>query len=138
MAARDRLSRQRRKRLRRPTGRTPTEGGLGSSFDDQFAGSLDGSAGNLNWLFPGVTAGKVNQYIQLNGVNATLAQFGNNIVIGSPASFPQTGVGTGAPRGGYGLNLIWGDTQANFTQPAIGQIGSLTVKMAGITYTASN
>ncbi len=38
-----------------------------------------------------------------------------------------------APRGGYGFNLIWGDTQSNFTQKN-GQIGALSVTKAGVNY----
>ena len=97
-----------------------------------------GPTTNLDWLFSTGSATRVNQYILRNGVNATLADFGNNIVIGSPTNFGLVGIGTGAPRGGFGLNLIWGDTQSNFTQPVIGQIANLTIKVAGLTFNASN
>lgn len=97
-----------------------------------------GPTSSLDWLFPGGGATRVNQYILRNGSNATLADFGDDVVIGSPTSFPQVGVGTGAPRGGFGLNLIWGDTQSNFTQPVIGQISNLTLTVAGMTFTAAN
>jgi hypothetical protein len=70
-------------------------------------------------------------------VNTTLGALGDNIVIGSPSVFGPPNIGTGAPRGGYGLNLIWGDTQANFLQP-VGQIKDLTVTVSGPTYPASN
>lgn len=98
-----------------------------------------GPTADLNWLFPAgtTTAGRVNQYLQLSGANVTLAQLADNIVIGDPG-FYGVGVGTGAPRGGFGLNLIWGDTQSNFTQPVIGQVSNLTVTFAGVTYNASN
>lgn len=106
----------------------------------ESAGNACGDANScpsLNWLFPSGTAGRSSQYLYRNGARATLADFGDNIVIQSPSgSFPSY-VGTGAPRGSYGFNLIWGDTQANFAGLG-GQIGSLVVTHAGTQYPASN
>lgn len=121
---------------------------MGTDFATRTEWKVFESAGNacsgpcpaLDWLFDDASAaGRVNQYLQRNGTNATLASLGDNILIVSgPPSFPWPNVGTGAPRGGFGLNLIWGDTQANFTQPAIGQMANLTVTHGGTTYPASN
>lgn len=117
----------------------------GTNFTTRTEWKVFESAGNacsgacpaLNWLFDdGSAAGRTNQYLTDDGVNTTLGALGDNIVIASPPVYGPF-VGTGAPRGGYGLNLIWGDTQSNFLQP-VGQIKDLTVKVAGTTYSASN
>lgn len=113
---------------------TRTEWKVFESAGNPCAGDCDA----LDWLFDdGSQAGSTSQFLTRNGVNTTLAQLGDNIVIASPPSFISPFIGGGAPRGGYGLNLIWGDTQANFLQP-VGQIANLTVKVAGTTYSASN
>lgn len=96
------------------------------------------STSNFNWLFAGGTGGRdAAQYLTLNGTRVTLSQLADNIIIGDPGLYPAPNVGTGAPRGGYGFNLIWGDTQANFAQKN-GQIGNLSVTVAGITRAAKN
>ncbi|MFZ4101834.1 MAG: hypothetical protein ACOYKR_07760 [Sphingobacterium thalpophilum] len=46
-------------------------------------------------------------------------------------------MGKGAPRSGYGFNLIWGDTQANFDLQC-GQIAGLTVVSSGVVNTPQN
>jgi hypothetical protein len=108
-------------------------------FETPGAGPADCASpcAALAWLFDdGAAAGRTSQYLTRNGTNATLADLGDNIVILSPTIYLPP-IGTGAPRGGYGFNLIWGDTQANFTQP-VGQISNLTVTVAGTTFNASN
>ena len=96
------------------------------------------STTNLNWLFDGGTAARDGaQYLTLNGVRITLSQLSNRIIIGDPGVYPAPNVGTGAPRGGYGFSLIWGDTQSNFTQKN-GQIGSLTVSSGGTVHVAAD
>lgn len=93
---------------------------------------------NLNWLFDGGTGGRdAAQYLTLNGVRVTLSQLSDRIIIGDPGVYPAPNVGTGAPRGGYGFNLIWGDTQSNFAQKH-GQIGALTVTKGGTVHVAAD
>ena len=94
--------------------------------------------GNLNWLFAGgIGTRDNNQYLMKDGVRATLSDLRDNIVLRDPRVYPKPPIGTGAPRGGFGFNLIFGDTQANF----IGQPYSLenvSVTIAGKIYEASN
>lgn len=94
---------------------------------------------DFSWLFDGRPASRdAAQYLVLNGQRVTLSEISNRILIGDPEFYPSTNVGTGAPRGGYGLNLIWGDTQKNFVVPNGLQIGGLTVKAGGVNHTAIN
>jgi len=96
------------------------------------------SAGNFNWLFDGGTGARdVSQYLTLDGLRVALSQLSDRIIIGDPGNYPSPRVGTGAPRGGYGFNLIWGDTQSNFTEKN-GQIGALSVTKAGVNYLAAD
>lgn len=97
------------------------------------------SSSNLDWLFDSGTGAKsATQYLTHNGINATLSELSDRIVIGDPGVYPSPNVGTGAPRGGYGFNLIWGDTQSNFIAPNGLQIGGLTVTASGVTHAATN
>ncbi len=66
----------------------------------------------LDWLCANGDGGRVNQYLTCGGTNATLSSLAN-VTLKSPTTYP-TYVGTGAPRGGYSFNLIWGDTSVNF------------------------
>jgi len=94
---------------------------------------------DFSWLFDGRPASRdAAQYLVLNGQRVTLSEISDRILIGDPKLYPATNVGTGAPRGGYGLNLIWGDTQKNFIVPNGLQIGGLTVKVAGVNHIAIN
>ena len=96
------------------------------------------STTNFNWLFDAGTGGRdAAQYLTLNGIRVTLKDLSDRIIIGDPGVYPTPNVGTGAPRGGYGFNLIWGDTQANFTQKN-GQIGGLTVTSGGKVHVAAD
>jgi len=93
---------------------------------------------NFDWLFDsGIGARDGAQYLTLNGSRINLSQLSDRIVIGDPGIYPSTNVGSGAPRGGYGFNLIWGDTQANFVLKS-GQIGGLTITASGVTHTVQN
>jgi hypothetical protein len=94
-----------------------------------------GPTTDLNWLFSDGGATRVNQYLVHNGMNTTLAELGDNIVLESP-TFPQSYIGTGAPRAGYAFNLIFGDTQSNFTGSY--HLEHLSVTVAGIEYLAAN
>lgn len=95
----------------------------------------------LNWLFTeGTGAQDASQFLTRNGVRVSLSDFSDNIRIQSPAvPFPPY-AGSGAPRGGYGLNLIWGDTQSNFVDGASQphQINKLTVTADDQLYKAMN
>ena len=96
------------------------------------------STTNLNWLFDGGTAARDGaQYLTLNGVRITLSELSNRIIIRDPGVYPAPNVGTGAPRGGYGFSLIWGDTQDNFTQKS-GQVGGLTVSSGSTVHIAAD
>jgi len=96
------------------------------------------STTNLNWLFDGGTAARDGaQYLTLNNVRITLSQLSNRIIIRDPGVYPAPNVGTGAPRGGYGFSLIWGDTQDNFTQKS-GQVGGLTVSSGSTVHIAAD
>ncbi|MCA9424406.1 MAG: PEP-CTERM sorting domain-containing protein, partial [Candidatus Omnitrophica bacterium] len=74
------------------------------------------SLGGFDWLFDSGTGGRSgSQYLTLNGSNATLADISDSVLVYAGPVGPTPGVGTGAPRAGYGFNLIWGDTQSNYT-----------------------
>ena len=98
------------------------------------------SASNLGWLF-GVDDTRVtidNQYLLLDGNAVTLADFADNIVLGSPTDSYLDGVGTGAPRAGYGFNIIVGDTAANYAASKAYVVSDLTVTIDGVEYAAAN
>jgi len=98
---------------------------------------FDGAA-SLDWLCNDTPATRVNQYLMCDGVRATLADIPSNVVISSPGMSPAPAyVGTGAPRAGYAFNLIFGDTQANFTGGPY-SLNNLTVKVGGIVYFAQD
>jgi hypothetical protein len=90
---------------------------------------------DLGWLCNTGPATRVNQYLLCNNSNATLADIPANVTILSPLAFPAPLIGTGAPRGGYGLNLIWGDTAANFVNGPY-HLNNLSITVAGTTYFA--
>ena len=98
------------------------------------------SGTNLSWLFDsGIGARDGAQYLTLNGVRVTLSQLSDNITIMDPGSPYPAYVGSGAPRGGFGFNLIWGDTQSNFTAGTIpNQLENLSITINGSTYQAVN
>jgi hypothetical protein len=89
----------------------------------------------LSWLFDsGTGARDTAQYLTKNGVRVTLDEISNNIKLVSPAAPFPAYAGTGAPRAGYGFNVIFGDTQSNF----IGSyaLEDLSVTVDGVTYNA--
>lgn len=98
------------------------------------------SGTNFDWLFDSGTGGRTNSYLTRDtgsgAQNATFADFSDSIVIYEGPVGPTAGVGTGAPRGGYGFNLIYGDTQNNFTDSYA--IENLTVTKDGTVYSAGN
>lgn len=100
-----------------------------------------GVSGNLNWLFDsGVgsqgTPGPNNQYLLRDGARVTLTDLSNDVVIYGGPGVGAPGVGTGAPQGGYGFNLIYGDTQSNFVGAY--HLENLTVTFDGVTCEAGN
>ncbi len=97
-----------------------------------------GLASNLDWLFDSGSASRVNQYLLKDGFNVNLADFSNNIKLYAGPVGPTLGVGTGAPRGGFGFNVIFGDTAANFTGTNGYAISNLTVTVAQELYQAGN
>lgn len=97
----------------------------------------DTTAG-LNWLCPTGTIGGVSsQYLTCNGTKATLADIPDNVKILSPnMTTPPPYITTGAPRGGFGFNLIWGDTQLNFTNYDGISLKTLCIRVNEIDYCA--
>jgi len=93
-----------------------------------------GAGTNLDWLLDSGTASRVSQYLRKDGNNVTLADLNDSVVLYGGPGVGATGVGTGAPQGGFGFNVIFGDTAANF----IGQydIANLTVTVASETFSA--
>ena len=95
------------------------------------------TANGLDWLFDSGTGSKVSQYLCLNGSRVNLSQLSDDIVVFAGAAAGSTGVGTGAPMAGYGFNLIYGDTAANFTSGPY-HLNNLTVTWNDVTYAAGN
>lgn len=88
------------------------------------------------WLFkdgqsPTFTAG--NGYFSSP---FSLSSLQDTIVLDDPSDYPGAYVGTGAPRGGFGFNLIFGDTAANYIGTM--SIENLKVTFDGQEYSASN
>ncbi len=101
----------------------------GTNYTDPIVGN------EFDWLFDAGLGGRSgSQYLTLNGSNASFNDISDNIVIFAGPVGPTAGVGSGAPRGGYGFNLIYGDTQNNFTDSYA--IKDLTVDKNGVTYAA--
>lgn len=96
---------------------------------------FDTSVAGLNWLFGGSgTTTRNGQRLELDGAEVTLADFSDDVVLFAGAPFGSTGVGTGAPQGGFGFNVIFGDTQANYVGEYI--IENLTVTVDGEVFAA--
>lgn len=85
-----------------------------------------GDSSALDWLCASGNGGRVNQYLTCDGTNATLSDL-TDVMIKSPTGTYPSYVGTGAPRGGYGFNLIWGDTSTNF-------LGAYSLNQLSITF----
>mgnify|MGYP005991844319 CR=1 FL=1 len=97
-----------------------------------------GLAGNLDWLFDSGVGSVVSQYLLKDGINVTLADFSNNVKLYSGPLGVTAGVGTGAPRFGFGFNVIFGDTAANFTGTNGYAIENLTITVGQERYQAGN
>lgn len=73
------------------------------------------SFANLNWVFPGATRVK-SALIKSDGTPVTLADIAA-LTLEDPGIYPNPPVGTGAPKNGSAVNIIFGDTQGNFVSP---------------------
>jgi hypothetical protein len=97
-----------------------------------------GPGSDFDWLFDSGDGTRVDQYLQRNGSNVTLADFSDDILVFAGPVGPTLGVGTGAPRAGYGFNIIWGDTAANFTNGNPYEVDNVMVKWNSTVYTAGD
>lgn len=96
---------------------------LGAGLDEV----LTGNPGNLHRLEIDTGTGTID---------ATLADFADDIVLFQGPGVGALGVGTGAPQGGFGFNVIYGDTQANYVGGF--DIENLTIRAGGEDFAAGN
>lgn len=90
---------------------------------------------SLDWLFDsGAGARDSAQYLTLNGARVTLADISDSITLVDPGTPYPAYVNTGAPRGGHGFNVIFGDTQSNYVGSY--HISDLSIDFNGQTYNA--
>jgi hypothetical protein len=93
-------------------------------------------AGSIDWLFKGASgSGTANPWVGYPG-GFDLTDLNNNIVFADPGNPYPSYVSTGAPRGGDGLNVVFGDTQANYVGAF--SISDLSVTYDGTKYDAGN
>jgi hypothetical protein len=97
-----------------------------------------GPGSDFDWLFDSGDGTRSAQYLLRDGVNATLADLSDDIVVFAGPVGPTAGVGTGAPRAGYGFNIIWGDTAANFTIGNPYEVDDVVVKWDNLNYEAGD
>jgi hypothetical protein len=91
-------------------------------------------AGSIDWLFKG-TGGTASPIVNYPG-GFNLTDLNDNIVFADPGSPYPSYVSTGAPRGGDGFNVVFGDTQANYVGAF--SISDLSVTYDGTTYDAGS
>lgn len=96
---------------------------------------------NFNWLFDSGTGGRDGSQYLTNSTSpgslrVTLAELSNNIVVFGGMPYLSQGVGSGAPQGGFGFNIIWGDTAANFTNGNPYEVDNVTIKWNSVDYAA--
>lgn len=86
---------------------------------------------DISWLFdaPAVASLSGAHGLRKDNNLINLADLSDTVLFGDPGSPYPSYVGTGAPRGGFGLNVIWGDTLANYTGPM--EISNLVTTFAG-------
>jgi hypothetical protein len=73
----------------------------------------DTNLGDLTWMLPGAKIGTNGvTLVHADGTPITLAEIGA-LTINSPSTFDPP-IGTGAPKNGDGINIVFGDTQSNF------------------------
>lgn len=95
-----------------------------------------GDAVALDWLCANGDGNRASQYLTCGGVNASFSDLSANLTIQSPNPMVSY-AGGGAPKAGYGFNVIWGDTAANFINGPI-SIANLSVTANGTEFFASN
>lgn len=95
-----------------------------------------GDAVALDWLCANGDGNRVSQYLTCGGVNASFSDLAANLTIQSPNPMVPY-AGSGAPKAGYGFNVIWGDTAANFINGPI-SIANLSVTANGTEFFAGN
>lgn len=98
-----------------------------SGMQDWLLYEYDTTVGNIDWLFDGGASSLVGHGIRHDGTQINLSELSNDLIFADPGSPYPNGVGTGAPRGGHGLNIIFGDTQANY-------VGEMEIKDLTFTY----
>ncbi len=94
---------------------------------------------SIDWLFDGgsnALGGGNGHEIIHNGGQINLGDLSNDLIFTDPGDPYPTYVGSGAPRGGHGLNLIFGDTEANYVGAMA--IEKLSFVYDGTEYTAGN
>lgn len=96
------------------------------------------TAGNTSWLFKNsaISVGSSSHLINDPVDGFTLSDVQDSITIVSPSSPYPSYVGTGAPREGYGFNILFGDTAANYVGAM--SISELSVTYDGVVYNAGN
>lgn len=74
------------------------------------------NVGAMDWLYPGAMVNNTGSRILENssGTPLTFADLASNLTVQSPDFSTYLIAGTGAARGGFGLNLIFGDTSSNY------------------------
>lgn len=86
----------------------------------------DNDAANYDWLFPGATrdlpSGGPGSLLKPGGAIVTLSDIASLLIGEGPAVSDA-----GAPQAGYGVNLVFGDTQGNFTSPIPYQIDNVSL-----------
>lgn len=71
---------------------------------------------SFDWLFPSGTGTRDSSaYLYRGASKVTLSDFADTITLYEGPGIGATGVGTGAPQGGFGFNVLFGDTQSNYT-----------------------
>ncbi len=96
---------------------------------------------DLSWLFDSGTgtqgaSAPNSQYLLRDGNRISLDMISDDVVVFAGMPFGSTGVGSGAPQGGFGFNIIWGDTAANFTNGNPYEVDNVTVQWNGNDYAA--
>lgn len=77
-------------------------------------GVYETNTSSLDWLFNGAQR-RETSLLKADGSVVTLADIGH-LTIDDPGVYPDTYIGTGAPKANLGFNLIFGDTENHHTQ----------------------
>jgi hypothetical protein len=107
---------------------------LNGNISNWLLYEYDSGAGT-DWLFTDTGyAVATNHRITKGGDSVTLSEFADTVFLADPGDPYPSYVTSGAPRGGYGLNLLYGDTAANYVGGMV--ISDLTVGFDGQEYQA--